>query len=81
MSEDKILVDLEEIISDYVEIEDKLDKNMSLQGDMGLDSFGLISMICKIEKHFNIRIPDYELPAFLQLGDLINYISKNAVAV
>ena len=81
MSKEKILVDLEEIISDYVEIEDKLDEEMSLQGDMGLDSFGLISMICKIEKHFNIRIPDYELPSFLQLEDLINYISKNAVAV
>ena len=31
MSEDKILVDLEEIISDYVEIEDKLDKKSELR--------------------------------------------------
>ena len=79
MSEEKILVDLEEILSDYIEIEDNLDKDMSLQGDIGLDSFGLISMICKIEKHFNIRIPDYELPTFLQLNDLVKYIHNNTV--
>lgn len=77
MSEEKILTDLEEIVSDYVEVEDGFNKNMSLQGDIGLDSFGLISMVCKIEKHFNIRIPDYEMPNFLQLGDLVNYIHKN----
>ena len=79
MSEEKILVDLEEIISDYIEIEDALDKNLSLQGDIGLDSFGLISMICKIERHFNIRIPDHEFPNFVQLGDLVNYIHNNMV--
>ncbi len=78
MSEEKILVDLEEIISDYIEIE-QVDKNMSLQGDVGLDSFGLISMICKIEKHFNVRIPDHELPNFVQLNDLVNYIHNNVV--
>ncbi len=79
MSEEKILVDLEEIVSDYIEIEDALDKNLSLQGDIGLDSFGLISMICKIERHFNIRIPDHEFPNFVQLGDLVNYIHNNMV--
>ena len=77
MPEEKILVDLEEIVSDYVELEDGFDKNMSLAGDIGLDSFGIISMLCKIEKHFNIRIPDYEMPNFLQLGDLVKYIHKN----
>ncbi len=77
MSEEKILTDLEEIVSDYVELEDGFDKSMSLTGDMGLDSFGIISMVCKIEKHFNIRIPDYEMPNFLQLGDLVNYIRNN----
>ena len=79
MSEEKILTELEEIVSDYIELDDGFDKNMSLVGDMGLDSFGLISMVCKIEKHFNIRIPDYEMPNFLQLGDLVNFIHKNTV--
>ena len=50
---------------------------MSLQGDIGLDSFGLISMICQIERNFNIRIPDYEMANFVKLTDLILYIQKN----
>ena len=54
MKEEKILLELEDIISDYVEVEDGICGEMSLQGDIGLDSFGLISMVCKIEKHFNI---------------------------
>ena len=77
MSEEKILGELEEIVSDYIEVEDGFDGSMSLGGDIGLDSFGLISMVCKIEKHFNIRIPDHELPNFLQLNDLVRYIRKN----
>ena len=77
MSEEKILVELEDIVSDYIEVEDGFDGSMSLGGDIGLDSFGLISMVSKIEKHFNIRIPDHELPNFLQLNDLVQYIRKN----
>lgn len=77
MSEEKILGELEEIVSDYIEVEDGFDGSMSLGGDIGLDSFGLISMVSKIEKHFNIRIPDHELPTFLQLNDLVQYIRKN----
>lgn len=80
MSDEKILVDLKDIISDYVEIDDSYSDQMSLQGDIGLDSFGLITMVSEIERHFNIRIPDQELAHFLQLADLVKYIKKNAIA-
>ena len=79
MSEEKIISDLKSIMSDYVEIDDSFNLDMSLQGDIGLDSFGLISMVCQIENNFNIRIPDYELTNFLQLSDLVNYIHTNAI--
>ena len=80
MSEERIVNDLKEIISDYVEIEGEFDVSMSLQGDIGLDSFGLIAMISQIEHNFNIRIPDYELTSFIQLGDLVKYIHLNTAA-
>ena len=80
MSEEKIVKDLENIISDYVELENGFDPSMSLQGDIGLDSFGLISMVSQIESNFNIRIPDYELGNFLQLSDLVKYIHLNTAA-
>lgn len=80
MSEEKIVLDLKNIISDYIEIEDDFSPSMSLQGDIGLDSFGLIAMISQIEHNFNIRIPDYELANFLQLSDLVKYIHLNTAA-
>ena len=81
MSEEKIVKDLKNIISDYVEIEGAFSTSMSLQGDIGLDSFGLISMVNQIENNFNIRIPDYEFSHFVKLSDLVSYIHDNTVAV
>ena len=77
MSEEVIIKDLKNIITDYVDIEGEFNPSMSLQGDIGLDSFGLISMICQIERNFNIRIPDYEMANFVKLTDLILFILKN----
>ena len=77
MSEQVIIKDLKNIITDYVDIEGEFNPSMSLQGDIGLDSFGFISMICQIERNFNIRIPDYEMANFVKLTDLILYIQKN----
>lgn len=81
MSKEKIITELKEIVQDYVELDNEFSEEMSLQGDIGLDSFGLISMVCQIEKHFNVRIPDHELPNFLKLTDLVVYLQENALAV
>ncbi|MBE7082647.1 MAG: acyl carrier protein [Clostridiales bacterium] len=77
MAKEKIIGDLKDIISDYIELDDNFDAHMSLGGDMGLDSFGLISMVSNIEDHFNIRIPDYELANFVTVEDLVGYIQTN----
>lgn len=79
MSEEVIVSELKNIITDYVDFDGEFDISMSLQGDIGLDSFGLISMVCEIERNFNIRIPDYELTRFVQLSDLVQYIKLNVM--
>ena len=79
MSEEVIISNLKDILTEYIEVEE-FNPQMSLKGDIGLDSFGLISMICQIEQQFNISIPDYELEKFMQLKDLISYIQLNAIA-
>lgn len=55
------------------------DDNMSLSGDIGLDSFGIISMICAIENNFKVSIPEAEMSHFQTLSDLYNYLSVNRV--
>lgn len=70
--------ELKEIISEYTGVEPKdIDEKMSLSGDIGLDSFSLISMICDIENSFNVSIPESEIPKFQTLNDLYNYLDAN----
>lgn len=72
--------ELKEIISEYTGVEPKdIDDKMSLSGDIGLDSFSLISMICDIETSFNVNIPESEISKFQTLTDLYQYIDANCV--
>lgn len=73
--------DLKRIISEYADIDaSEIDENMSLQGNIGIDSFGLVCMLMDIEDAFNIKIPDYELKNFQTLSDINNYIASHIVA-
>ena len=73
---------LKNIISQYVDVNPLLiDENMSLNAELGLDSFALISMLVEIEESFNVEIPDYELPNFQTLKDLYSYVSKDSAIV
>lgn len=63
------------IICDYVDIQpEEVDVNMSLKFDIGLDSFGLVSLICTIENEFDIAIPDNKLMDFETLNDMATFI-------
>ena len=69
---------MKQIISEYVDIpENDIDMGMSLQGDIGLDSFSLISMLVEIENEFSVEIPEYELRNFQTLGDMYAYIETS----
>lgn len=69
---------LKQIISEYVDVPmDQIDDNMSLKNDIGIDSFGLISMLCEIEESFDIDIPESELSNFQTLHDMYSYIEAN----
>lgn len=63
------------IICDYVDIQpEEVDANMSLKFDIGLDSFGMVSLICTIENEFDISIPDNKLMDFETLNDVTSFI-------
>ena len=66
---------LKNIISQYVDVKpEQINDNMSLNSELGLDSFSLISMLVDIEESFNVEIPDHVLPNFQTLNDLYTYI-------
>ena len=73
--------ELKKIICNYIDVEpDSIQDDMSLNAELGLDSFSLISMLVEIEENFNIEIPDYALRDFQTLEDLYSYITENAKA-
>lgn len=68
---------LKGIISEYVDVNpSQIDINMDLKFDIGLDSFGLISLICAIESEFNIHIPDSACANFNTLLDMVAFIDS-----
>lgn len=72
---------LKDIISEYLGIpQNEIDINMSLSNEIGLDSFGLISLINAIETTFSVSIPEYELNTFQTLNDLAGYIEHNSAS-
>ena len=71
---------LKNIITKYIDIPVQINENMSINSDLGIDSFSLISMIVEIEESFNVNIPEYELGKFQTLNDLYSFISSNQPA-
>ncbi len=70
---------LKKIICNYVDTTPSLiSDSMSLNAELGLDSFALISMLLEIEESFGVEIPNYVLPNFQTLNDLYSYIVKNS---
>lgn len=69
--------ELKKIISEYVDIPaEQIDENMSLKGDIGVDSFGMISMLVEIEETYGVEIPEVKLSSFQTITDLYEYISS-----
>ena len=70
---------IKEIIRQFTDLPiNEIDENMSLQGDIGLDSFSMISMLVELENAFNVEIPNQELQNFQTLTDLCNYVTTAA---
>jgi len=70
---------LKNIISEYSGIPaSNIKDDMSIVGDISIDSFGLISLLCNIEDEFEVSIPENELSKFQTLKDLSSYLASNS---
>ena len=72
---------LKSIICEYVDVTpEQLDANTDLKFDIGLDSFGMVSLICAIESEFDVHIPDSAYTDFNTLFDMVSFIENKKVA-
>jgi acyl carrier protein len=72
-----VIEDLKKIFEDFTGNElPEFTEDTLLTSDMGLNSFELFDLICEIEEHFGIEIPDRELMKLVTLGDLVKFIDS-----
>lgn len=50
----------------------------NIQDDLGADSLDIVDLITTIEDEFDISIPDEAVEEIKTVGDIANYIEKNA---
>ena len=53
-----------------------MEDHMTLVGDLGLSSVGILYVVIAIEEFFNIRFDNVGFADFKTIGDVINYIEE-----
>lgn len=46
--------------------------------DVGVDSMSLVDLLFKVEREFDITIPDEALPRIATVGDLVEYVTSQS---
>lgn len=69
------------ILSEYVIMDpQEVTPQTELRTGLGLNSLEFVHLITVLEREFHIEIPDRELVNFRNVGDVIAYLEKEAVA-
>ncbi len=72
---------LKDIIVDQLGVDEAaVSMEASIQEDLGADSLDIVDLITTIEDEFDISIPDEAVEEIKTVGDIANYIEKNADA-
>ena len=73
----KMLEELREIFETYTKKKlPELSRDSILAADLGLSSFELFDVVCEVENHLDIEIPDRVLTTLVTVGDLVDYLEK-----
>lgn len=70
---------IKSIISDELNIDQvKITKEANIREDLGADSLDAVEVIMALEDEFGITIDDDTAQSFKTVGDLVDYVEKNA---
>ncbi|HOR21192.1 MAG TPA: acyl carrier protein [Ruminococcus sp.] len=72
---------IRDIIVDQLGVdEDEVTTEANIQDDLGADSLDVVDLIRTIEDEYDLSIPDEAVEEIKTVGDIVNYIEKNADA-
>lgn len=79
MTEQEILAKVKTIIKNELSIEpEKITMEASLADDLQCDSLDAVTLVMDLEDEFGLKIDDESAQKLKTVGDLVNYIAKNA---
>lgn len=68
-----------DILSEFTDFPvEKMTENTELENDLGLNSLDVINVIVAFEDEFGIEIPDRIIKVFHSIGDIVDFLEKNA---
>ena len=76
LTQEKILSEIKDILSEYVEITRPLTLDDRLIDDLGLDSFLIVYFVTEIEDRFEIDIPETDFIELITVKDLCDRIRQ-----
>ncbi len=76
LTQEEILSEIKDILSEYVEITCPLTPDDRLIDDLGLDSFLIVYFVTEIEDRFEIDIPETDFIELVTVKDLCDRIRQ-----
>ena len=66
-----------EIMANYLGLkEEEITSDMDLMDDLNINSYDIMSIVCKFEDEFDIEIPDEDIRNFRTVKDVLSYINE-----
>ena len=68
-----------EILKEYIDNADiEITRESALVDDLALSSLEVINIVAAFEDEFDIEVPDRVIPTLRTVGDIVDYLEKNA---
>lgn len=76
----QILASLGEVVKEATagEVSEELTEDMSFAEDLDVDSLSMVEIAVLTEEKFGVKISDDELPKFITVRDLANYVAAHS---
>lgn len=75
----KLFDEIKKILaSASIKDEGEIEPHDNLETDLGIDSFGTMEIVIKLEQQFEITIQDKELRVFGTVQDVVNFVGQRA---
>lgn len=70
---------VKKIVADILEVElESVTEDASILDDLGADSIAVMEIVMELEEELDVEVPTDDILELKTVGDIIEYISKNA---